>query len=110
MAELSERDARFIARLERADRPTLVWACVLIALGTAYAAWGALRFDPWAETEAHMSFDRPVSSLGQLYRPYAPILRVAKPTTDLEFVLLSGLKHNMAFSVGIMMTLMRVFL
>jgi hypothetical protein len=110
MAELSERDARLVARMQRSERPTLVWACVLMLLGMSYATWGALRFDPRADIEAHMSFDRPVSALGELYAPYAPFLRLTRPTTDTEALLLAGLKANMAFSVGVMITLMRVFL
>jgi hypothetical protein len=110
MAELSERDARLIARMQRSERPTLVWACVLMLLGTSYAIWGALRFDPRAEVEAHMSFDRPVSSLGKLYSAYTPFLRLVRPNTDVEAILMSGIKANIAFSVGIMITLMRVFL
>jgi hypothetical protein len=110
MAQLSGPDARLVARMERNDRPTFVWACVLMLAGSAYAGWGLLRFDARADTEEHMSFDRPVSSLGRLYGPYAPLLRVVKPHTEVESMLFVSLKHNMAFSVGIMMTLMRVFL
>jgi hypothetical protein len=110
MAELSERDARLIARMERSERPTLIWACLLMVLGTSYAAWGTLRFDPHSDIESHKSFDHPISSLGEIYRPYAPFLRLTRPNTDVEAILLSGIKKNMAFSVGVMMTLMRVFL
>ena len=110
MAELSERDARLIASIERSERPTLIWACVLMLLGTSYAGWGALRFDPRGDIESHKSFDRPISSLSEIYRPYGPFLRLTKPSTDVEAILISGIKANMAFSVGAMMTLMRVFL
>lgn len=110
MAALSERDAQLIARIERSERPTLIWACVLMLLGASYAVWGTLRFDSRASIEDHMSFDRPVSSLGKLYGPYAPFLRLAEPQSDVEAILMKALKANMAFSVGIMMTLMRVFL
>jgi hypothetical protein len=107
---LSDRDARLVARLHRSERPTLIWACVLMFLGASYATWGALRFDPRAAIHDHMSFDRPVSSLGELYGPYAPFLRLVRPGNDVEVILMKTLKANIAFSVGIMMTLMRVFL
>ena len=109
MAALSERDVRLIARMQRSERPTLIWAAVLMVLGIGYASWGTLRFDPRGSVEDHMSFDRPVSSLGTLYLPYAPFLNLS-PDTDLEVVLLGAFKANIAFSVGIMMTLMRLFL
>lgn len=107
---LSEGDARLIARIERSELPTLIWACVLILAGASYATWGALRFDAQGDIPSHMSFDLPVSSLGELYAPYAPFLRLAEPETDIEAILMKGLKANMAFSAGMMMTLMRVFL
>ncbi len=110
MAELSESDLRLIARIERHERATQVWACVLMLLGMSYAAWGVLRFDPRAAIEDHMSFDRPVSSLGELYGPYAPFLRLVEPKSDMEEVLMRALKGNMAFGAGVMITLMRVFL
>jgi hypothetical protein len=110
MAELSERDAQLVARMRRSERPTLAWACALMLLGTSYVAWGTLRFDPRAPVEDHMSFDYPVSSLGKLYGPYAPFLRLTRPDTDTEAMLLAGFKANVSFSVGIMITLMRVFL
>ena len=110
MAELSERDARLLARIRRSERPTLIWACLLMLLGISYAVWGSLRFDPRASIEAHMSFDRPLSTLGEMYGPYAPALRLIRPSTDTEAFLISGMRANMAFSVGVMITLMRVFL
>jgi hypothetical protein len=110
MAELSERDARLLARIRRSERPTLIWACLLMVLGTSYAVWGSLRFDPRAGIEAHLSFDRPLSPLGELYAAYLPALRTIRPNTDTEALLISGMKANMAFSIGIMITLMRVFL
>lgn len=110
MAALSERDAKLIARMERSERPTLIWACLLLVLGLSYGAWGALRFNPRAPIEQHMSFDRPISSLGRIYDPYTPFLRLAKPDTDVEAILLAAIKGNMAFGVGVMVTLMRVFL
>jgi len=109
MAEISERQERLIRQVTRTDRPILIWGCVLMLIGCAYGAWGAIRFNPRAPLTAHVSFDRPVSQLALLYRPYQRIIALAQPRSDLEGMLKTGLEANIAFSMGLTMTLIRVF-
>jgi hypothetical protein len=103
-------NARLRAGLRRQQRPLQGLGAALVLLGAGYDGWALLRFDPRASAEAHASFDLPVSSLSKLYSAYAPLLRVARPKTELESICVRGMQGHMAFSVGISMTLVRVLL
>jgi hypothetical protein len=107
---LPEADARLRAGLVRHQRGLLAAGVLLVSVGLAYDGWALLRFDPRADAEAHAGFDRPVSSLTALYQPYRPFLRAARPRTELEVFCMGGLRRQMAFSVGMSMTLIRVLL
>ena len=107
---MDPRHARFVRSLRRSERGSIALGCVLVVLGGGYAGWALARFDPRAEIAQHMSFDRPVSALGRVFDPYNVLLRVVKPKTELESTLLRTLQRSNDFSVGIMITLLRVFL
>ena len=107
---LTERDRRLQTALERAQPLVLGVAIALVVVGGGYTSWALLRFDPRGSEEAHRGFDAPVSALTELYRPYRPLLRVARPKTELEVLCMRGLRGNMAFSVGISVTLVRLLL
>jgi len=57
-----------------------------------------------------MSFDRPVSSIGHVFQPYQPLIRVVRPQTEVESTLLRAIQGTMKFSAGMMITMLRVFL
>jgi uncharacterized protein YjeT (DUF2065 family) len=110
MAGLEQKDAATVARCERQHARIVAAGLVLVLCGLGYGAWALLRFDPRASAAQHASFDRPVSSLESLYDPYEVVMRHVRPATDTERLLLEGLRANMNFSIGIMMTLLRIFL
>jgi hypothetical protein len=109
MAALDSMDIALLESVRRSHRWLLLAGVALIACGGGYAVWGALRFDARAAIETHASFDRPVSSLTRLYDPYKPVLRQLRPTTENEHLLLWGLRANMSFTAGVLITLLRLF-
>jgi hypothetical protein len=108
MAELSERQADFVEKLERGQRISSVLGCVLLLAGLAYVTFALVIFDPRADPREQPRWDRPVAGLSELYRPYRPIIRAIRPQTDVEHLLHDGVKRNIAFSTGIMILLVRV--
>jgi hypothetical protein len=110
MTELSAHQARLLRRLSATQRVTTAAGVLLALLGALYAGWGVLRFDPLATAAEHASFDAPVSALVTLYAPVFHVVDQVRPRTDVETVLLSSLRGNMNFSLGVYVTLMRVFL
>ena len=57
-----------------------------------------------------MSFDRPVSSVGRAYHRHARIVHQIRAESNVEAILLETLERSMAFSAGMFITLLRVFL
>ena len=108
MAELTERQVGFIAKLERGQRISSVLGLVLVLAGAGYIAFGVVIFDPLADPREQANWDRPVAALAHLYSPYRPIIRAIRPKTDVERLLHEGVKRNLAFSTGIMILLVRV--
>lgn len=110
MAELDARQQGYLRGIRRSERLNVLWGCALILAGSIYGTWAVLRFDPRAAIEDHASFDRPISSLERLYDPYKPFMTLTRPESPLESLLLRVLGAHMAFTVGILMTLVRLFL
>jgi hypothetical protein len=110
MPDLDPRERALLESHRRNHGRLLVAAALLIVSGAGYASWAVLRFDPRAAIEQHAGFDPPVNALTRMYDPYQPMLRNLRPTTDTEQLLLWGLRANMSFTAGMLMTLLRVFL
>ena len=108
MAELTDRETGWLAKLERGQRISCVLGMVLALAGASYIAWAVKSFDPQADPSTQASWDRPVAGLADLYRPYLPILRAIRPQTDVERLLHDGVQQHMAFSIGVMILLVRV--
>jgi hypothetical protein len=110
MRALEPADIDLLASHRRNQRWIVLLGLLLVACGSAYVGWALMRFDPRATLAQHAGFDRPVSSLQTLYDPYKVVFQHLKPQTDVEQLLVAGLRGNMSFSVGIMMTMLRLFL
>jgi len=110
MSALSAKQVQLLRRLGRSQRISVVGGVVLGLLGALYASWAVVRFDPTAPAEAHASFDRPVSALVELYAPFFRLVDQVRPRTDVESLLLDSLRGSMNFSLGVYVTLLRVFL
>jgi hypothetical protein len=110
MPELDPRAAALLESHERNHRWILLAGALLALGGSGYAGWGALRFDPRGSIESHASFDRPLTALTRIYDPYKRVLRQIKPLSDTEQLLLGGMRRNMSFTAGALITLLRVFM
>jgi hypothetical protein len=110
MSELSARQVRLLRRLSVSQRASNAVGAVLTLIGVLYAGWAVWRFDPLATAEQHAAFDGPVSQLVRLYAPFFRLADQVRPHTDVEQVLLDSLRANMDFSLGVYVTLVRVFL
>lgn len=108
MADLTERQADWLASLEHGQRIASIAGASMLLAGLAYIGFAVLIFDPLADPREQPSWDRPVAQLAHLYRPYRPILRAIRPQTDVEHLLHEGVQRNMSFSTGIMILLVRV--
>ena len=110
MAELTERQAGWLERLGRGQRSSTWLGRALLLAGIGYIAFAVAIFDPRADPREQSSWDRPVAELAELYSPYRPIIRAIRPQTDVEHLLLQGVKHNLAFSTGVMILLVRILI
>ena len=110
MAELSTQQARLLRRLSRTQRVSVAGGLLLAFLGALYTGWAIVRFDPAATAAEHASFDTPVSKLVTMYAPFFRVFDHVRPHTDVEVVLLESLRGSMNFSLGVYVTLVRVFL
>lgn len=110
MAELTERQTGWLEGLGRGQRISSVLGGVLLLAGIGYIAFAVASFDPRADPREQPSWDRPVAGLADLYSPYRPILRAIRPQTDVEHLLLDGVKLSLAFSTGIMILLVRILI
>jgi len=110
MAELTEKQSTWLCGLKRGQRISSGLGVVLALLGAAYVVWAVKTFDPRADPREQASWDRPVAALADLYRPYLPIIAAIRPQTDVEQILLEGVKRNLAFSTGVMILLVRVMI
>jgi hypothetical protein len=106
---LEPSDTDLIASQLRHHIPIVAAGLLLVLCGSGYIGWAALRFNPRASAAEHCGFDLPLNSLAGLYEPYRFALEHLRPTTDTEQMLLRGLQANMNFSVGMMMTILRIF-
>jgi len=110
MSELSAHQTRLLRRLSVSQRVSSAAGALLTLIGVLYAVWAVWRFEPTATAEQHASFDRPVSQLVTLYAPFFQLVDQVRPHTDVEQVLLDSLRASMHFSLGVYVTLVRVFL
>jgi len=110
MAELSTKQARLLRRLSLTQRGSVAVGLLLAVLGALYAGWAVVRFDPEATAAEHASFDTPISQLATLYAPFFRVVDQVRPRTDVEIALVGSLRDSMNFSLGVYVTLVRVFL
>lgn len=110
MAELSDRESAYLARLGR-SQPVAAWLGVGLALlGAAYIAWALYLFDYRVDPRTQASFDEPVAELGFLYDRYQKTLDKIIPETQIEGWLLDGLRRGMIFSAGTMVLMLRLYI
>lgn len=111
MSDDLERDARYVERVRRSQRPFLALGILLALTGAAYLTWGIARYKPWLDPRENPGFDQPVANLAFLFDRHEAQLEVkAQHATPEERRLMRGLTRNMEFSAGIMVLLLRMFL
>lgn len=110
MASLDDRQLRFLAGVQRRQKPIAIGGALLALAGAAYLAWGVLRYDPRADPRKDPGFDRPVAEIGFIFQRGMVLVENAVPQTPSEARMLRALSRNMKFSAGIMVTMMRIFL
>lgn len=110
MAELSEREERFLARLSWTQPVASGFGVALALLGAAYVAWAVHLFDYRVDPRTQPSFDGPIAQLAFLYDRYQNILEKITPETEVEGWLLSGIERGMFFSAGVMVMMLRIFI
>jgi hypothetical protein len=110
MSDSAERDERFVAGVSRSQRPFLAVGIVLALAGAAYLVWAVARYNPRLDPRDDPGFDRPVAQLAFLFDAYQDRLETtAEGATPRELALMRGLNRNMAFSAGMMVLLVRIF-
>ncbi len=111
MAALESRDASYLGRVRRRQRPLAIGGAVLALFAASYLGWALLRFDPRVDPRDDPGFDRPIAQLAFLFQNGQ--LRLEKlaneSTSENEVKLLRLLSRNMAFSAGIMVLQLRLF-
>jgi hypothetical protein len=110
MSALEGRDAEYLERTRRNQRPIAIAGAVIAVLGIAYLVWAIHRYSPHADPRQDGGFDRPVAELGSLFERGLFIVENAVPNTPTEERLMHGLSRNMQFSSGIMVLQIRLFL
>ena len=105
-----ERDDRFVASVRRSQRTFLAIGAVLALAGGAYLCWAIARYHPRVDPRDDPGFDRPIAQIAFLFDAYQERLeKSAESATPRELALMRGLNRNMAFSAGMMVLLVRVF-
>jgi len=110
MPELPERDRVLLARVSRGQRGATIAGIVLTLAGVCYVSWGVYLFDYRVDPRTQPSFDGPVADLAFLYDRHQRILDNIKPETDVEKLLLQGVKRGMYFSSGVMVMMLRIYI
>ncbi len=109
MPQLSERELRWLERLDWTQRVATGVGLLLAVLGAAYMAWAVYLFDYRVDPRTQSSFDGPVSELAFLYDGYQRTLDKITPETPVEQMLMEGAKRGMYFSAGTMVMMMRIY-
>ena len=109
MSALEGNEASFLSQVRSHQRPLAIAGALLAVCGIAYLAWAILRYDPEADPRLDTGFDRPIAKLGFLFQRGLWLVENAEPKTPTEERLLHGLSHNMQFSAGMMVLLLRIF-
>jgi hypothetical protein len=110
MAQMSDAQARLVARLARTQRWARIGGFLLVLVGVTYASWGVLSFDAQADPREKPGFDRPIARLAFLYQSYQGAVGRIQPETPTEQALRGTLISGMKFSAGVLMLLLRLFL
>ncbi len=110
MAELSQPEAAFLARLGRTQKIAAGVGVVLALLGAAYVCWALYLFDWRVDPRTQASFDGPIAQLAFLYDGYQNTLDRIKPETQVERWLIDGVRRGMIFSAGTMVMMLRIFI
>jgi hypothetical protein len=109
LSALEGNDASFLSSVRRHQRPLAISGALLSVCGIAYLAWAIVRYDPKADPRLDTGFDRPIAQLGFVFQRGLWMVENAEPHTPTEDRLLRGLSHNMQFSAGMMVLLLRIF-
>jgi hypothetical protein len=107
---LTAREARFLARLPRAQRTAAAVGVLLTLAGALYAAWGIWVFDYRIDPRTQPDFDGPVASLAHLYDGYERLIGQIRAETPTETLLLDSMRRGIYFSAGTLVLVMRLFL
>ena len=110
MSELSERERRFLERLDFTQRVATGVGLFLTLAGAAYVAWAVYLFDWRVDPRTQQSFDGPIAELAVLYDRYQKILDRVTPETQTEQWMLDGVRRGMFFSAGTIVMLLRIYL
>ena len=110
MASLEDKQSRFLAGVQRRQKPIAITGALIAVAGALYLAWGVLRFDPRADPRVNPGFDGPVAELAFIFQRGMVIVENAVPQTPSEARMLRALAKNMNFSAGVIVTMMRIFL
>jgi hypothetical protein len=102
-------EAAFLARVRSHQRPLAVFGGVLALAGAAYLAWGILHFDPHGDPRDSPGFDGPIANLAFIFQRGQILVENVEPKTQSEARMLAALARNMAFSAGIMVLQVRLF-
>jgi hypothetical protein len=106
-----ETDARFVDRVRKSQRPFMIAGIVLALAGAAYLTWAIARYNPRLDPRDDPGFDRPIAQIAFLFEAHqARLEQRVDDATPREIGLMRGLLMNMAFSAGMMVLLVRVFI
>jgi hypothetical protein len=106
-----ETDARFVERVRKSQRPFMIAGIVLALAGAAYLTWAIARYNPRLDPRDDPGFDRPIAQIAFLFEAHqARLEQRVDDATPREIGLMRGLLMNMAFSAGMMVLLVRVFI
>jgi hypothetical protein len=106
-----ETDAGFVERVRKSQRPFMIAGIVLALAGAAYLTWAIARYNPRLDPRDDPGFDRPIAQIAFLFEAHqARLEQRVDDATPREIGLMRGLLMNMAFSAGMMVLLVRVFI
>ena len=110
MPELSERDRILLAKVSRGQRASTVAGVLLTLAGVGYVSWAVYVFDYRVDPRTQSSFDGPIADLAFLYDRYQRILDSITPESEVEELLLQGVRRGMYFSSGVMVMMLRIYI
>ena len=96
--------------MSRGQRASTLVGIVLALAGVGYVSWAVYRFDYRVDPRTQPSFDGPVADLAFLYDRYQHILDNITPESDVEKLLIEGVKRGMYFSSGVMVMMLRIYI